>query len=154
MWYAWERRESVEGFGGKPEGKRPLRRPRCRWEDGIRVDLGEIDGGVCSGFILLRIGAEPLGCGAMELLNHRERNRHLRMVTSVGVNPDLAFIKHYWPSSWWSVTYTFHGSVHINKAITQQFQLGVLSRKVIQPMFLNFFGHYQVIKCMVCTCHK
>jgi hypothetical protein len=27
---------------GKPEGKRPLGRPRCRWEDGIRMDLGEI----------------------------------------------------------------------------------------------------------------
>jgi hypothetical protein len=25
----------------KPEGKRPLGRPRRRWEDGIRVDLGE-----------------------------------------------------------------------------------------------------------------
>jgi hypothetical protein len=27
---------------GKPEGKRPLRRPRCRWEDEIRMDLREI----------------------------------------------------------------------------------------------------------------
>jgi hypothetical protein len=27
---------------GKPEGKRPLGRPRYRWEDGIRMDLGEI----------------------------------------------------------------------------------------------------------------
>jgi hypothetical protein len=26
---------------GKPEGKRPLRRPRRRWEDGIKMDLGE-----------------------------------------------------------------------------------------------------------------
>jgi hypothetical protein len=26
---------------GKPEGKRPLGRPRRRWEDGIRVDLRE-----------------------------------------------------------------------------------------------------------------
>jgi hypothetical protein len=26
----------------KPEGKRPLGRPRRRWEDGIRMDLGEI----------------------------------------------------------------------------------------------------------------
>jgi len=24
---------------GKPEGKRPLRRPRCRWEDSIKMDL-------------------------------------------------------------------------------------------------------------------
>jgi hypothetical protein len=26
----------------KPEGKRPLRRPRCRWIDNIKVDLLEI----------------------------------------------------------------------------------------------------------------
>jgi hypothetical protein len=24
---------------GKPEGKRPLRRPRRRWQNGIRMDL-------------------------------------------------------------------------------------------------------------------
>jgi hypothetical protein len=30
---------------GKPEGKRPLGRPRCRWEDGIRMDLREIGWG-------------------------------------------------------------------------------------------------------------
>jgi hypothetical protein len=27
---------------GKPEGRRPLRRPRCRWEDNLRVNLREI----------------------------------------------------------------------------------------------------------------
>jgi len=27
---------------GKSEGKRPLRRPRHRWEDNIRLDLREI----------------------------------------------------------------------------------------------------------------
>jgi hypothetical protein len=27
---------------GKPEGKRPLRRSRCRWEDDIKMDLSEI----------------------------------------------------------------------------------------------------------------
>jgi hypothetical protein len=26
-------------LAGKPEGKRALGRPRCRWEDGIRMDL-------------------------------------------------------------------------------------------------------------------
>jgi hypothetical protein len=35
---------------GKPEGNSPLERPRHRWEDGIRMDLGEI------GFSRLRIG--------------------------------------------------------------------------------------------------
>jgi hypothetical protein len=27
---------------GKPEGKRPLGRPRCRWVDNIKIDLREI----------------------------------------------------------------------------------------------------------------
>jgi hypothetical protein len=27
---------------GKPEGRRPLGRPRRRWEDGVRMDLREI----------------------------------------------------------------------------------------------------------------
>jgi hypothetical protein len=27
---------------GKPEGKRPLRRPRRGWKDNINIDLGEI----------------------------------------------------------------------------------------------------------------
>jgi ribosome biogenesis protein Nip4 len=27
---------------GKPEERRPLRRPRRRWEDNIKMDLGEI----------------------------------------------------------------------------------------------------------------
>jgi hypothetical protein len=30
---------------GKPEGKRPLGRPRRRWEDNIRMDLREIGWG-------------------------------------------------------------------------------------------------------------
>jgi hypothetical protein len=29
----------------KPEGKRPLGRPRCRWVDNIRMDLGEVGWG-------------------------------------------------------------------------------------------------------------
>jgi hypothetical protein len=27
---------------GKPEGKGPLRRPGCRWEDNIKMDLQEV----------------------------------------------------------------------------------------------------------------
>jgi hypothetical protein len=41
---------------GKPEGKRPLERPRRRWEDGIKIELREIGWGGCSGFTWLRIG--------------------------------------------------------------------------------------------------
>jgi hypothetical protein len=33
---------SIHILVGKPEGKRPLRRPRRRWEDNIRMDLREI----------------------------------------------------------------------------------------------------------------
>ena len=30
---------------GKPEGKRPLGRPRCTWEDNIKMDLQKVGGG-------------------------------------------------------------------------------------------------------------
>jgi hypothetical protein len=42
MWLACERRDKYRVLVGKPEGKRPLGRPRHRWEDGIRMDLGDI----------------------------------------------------------------------------------------------------------------
>jgi hypothetical protein len=58
---------------GKPEGKRPLGRPRRRWEDGIRMDLREIGldstvsrqgpvAGCCE------CGDEPSGSCATELV--------------------------------------------------------------------------------------
>jgi hypothetical protein len=45
-------------FVGKPEGKRPLGRPRRRWVDTIRMDLGETgwDGVDWIGLMWLRIG--------------------------------------------------------------------------------------------------
>jgi len=46
---------------GKPEGKRPLGRPRRRWEDNIKMDLQEVG-----------------GCGyLMELAQDRDRWRVL-----------------------------------------------------------------------------
>jgi hypothetical protein len=47
---------------GKPKGRRPLGRPRHRWEDNIKVDLQEIGGG---------------GGGWMELAEDRDRWRAL-----------------------------------------------------------------------------
>ena len=47
---------------GKPEGKRPLGRPKRRWEDNIKMDLREVGG----------------GCGDwMELTQDRDRWRAL-----------------------------------------------------------------------------
>ena len=37
---------------GKPEGKRPLGRPRRRWEDNIKIDLQEV-GRVCGDWMEL-----------------------------------------------------------------------------------------------------
>jgi len=42
---------------GKPEGRRPLGRPRCRWEDNIKMDLREVEG-VETGWSWLRIGTD------------------------------------------------------------------------------------------------
>jgi hypothetical protein len=41
---------------GKPEGKRPLGRPRCKWVENIKMDLREIEGMVWIGLIWLKIG--------------------------------------------------------------------------------------------------
>jgi hypothetical protein len=49
-------------LAGKPEGKRPLGRPRHRWEDNIKMNLQETGG----------------GCGDwMELAQDRDRWRTL-----------------------------------------------------------------------------
>ena len=37
-----ERRSTFKTLTGKPTGKRPLGRPRRRWEDNIRIHLEEI----------------------------------------------------------------------------------------------------------------
>jgi hypothetical protein len=37
-----EKRNAYRLLVGKPEGKRPLGRPRRRWVDNIRMDLGEV----------------------------------------------------------------------------------------------------------------
>jgi hypothetical protein len=37
-----ERRGAYRVLVGKPEGRRPLRRPRRRWEDNIKTDLREV----------------------------------------------------------------------------------------------------------------
>jgi hypothetical protein len=37
-----EKRNAYRILVGKPEGKRPLGRPRHRWVDNIKIDLGEI----------------------------------------------------------------------------------------------------------------
>jgi hypothetical protein len=40
-----ERRDVHRGLMGKPEGRRPLGRPRCRWEGNIKMDLQEVECG-------------------------------------------------------------------------------------------------------------
>jgi hypothetical protein len=35
----------IQGFGGKTEGKRPLGRPKRRWENNIKMDLQEVGWG-------------------------------------------------------------------------------------------------------------
>ena len=39
------RERRAQGFGGETDGKRPLGRPRRRWEDNIKMDLQEVGRG-------------------------------------------------------------------------------------------------------------
>jgi hypothetical protein len=58
---------------GKPEGKTPLGRPRCRWEDGIRMDggCGLDSSGSGQGPVAgcCECGDEPSGSCATELVS-------------------------------------------------------------------------------------
>jgi hypothetical protein len=47
-----ERRGAYRALVGKPDGRRPLERPRRRWKDNIKMDLREV------GLIWLRIGKD------------------------------------------------------------------------------------------------
>jgi len=40
---------------GKPEGKRPLGRPRHRWEGNIKIDLQEVE---CGGMDWIELGED------------------------------------------------------------------------------------------------
>jgi hypothetical protein len=47
----------MQGFVGKPEGKRKLGIPRRRWQDNIKMDLQEVRCGAWAVFIWLRTEA-------------------------------------------------------------------------------------------------
>jgi len=42
------------GFGGKPEGRGPLGRPRRRWVDNFKMDLQEVEWGGVDCIVLAR----------------------------------------------------------------------------------------------------
>jgi hypothetical protein len=68
-----EERKVYKVLVGKPEGKRPLGRPRRRWEDGIRMDLMEIGLGGVDWIRLAQdseCGDEPSGSCATELVSY------------------------------------------------------------------------------------
>ena len=52
-----ERRGAYRILVGKTEGRRPLGRPRRRWEEDIKMNLREVEWGMWTGSILFRIGA-------------------------------------------------------------------------------------------------
>ena len=50
-----ERRDVYKVLVGKSEGKRPLERPWCRWEDNIKMDLQEVG---CGGMDLIEVAQD------------------------------------------------------------------------------------------------
>jgi hypothetical protein len=51
-----EERGAYRILMGRPEGRRPLGRPRLRWEDNIKMDLKEVEWGAWTGLKWLRTG--------------------------------------------------------------------------------------------------
>jgi hypothetical protein len=61
-----EKRDACRILVGRPEGRRPLGRPRCRWEDNIKMDLQEV------------------GCGGMDWIEvAQDRDRWRAVVNAV-----------------------------------------------------------------------
>ena len=56
------------GWGKKPEGKRPLGRPRRRWEDNIKINLHEV------------------GCGGMDWIELAQDMDRRRAVVNAVMN--------------------------------------------------------------------
>ena len=69
-----ERREVYRVLVGKPEGRRPLQRPRRRWEDNIKMDLEEV------------------GCGGMDWIDATQ-DRDRWWATCDSGNEPSGFIK-------------------------------------------------------------
>jgi len=55
---------------GKPEGKRPLGRPRRRWEDNIKMDRQEVGGG-CGDWMVLAQDRERWRALVSTVMNFR-----------------------------------------------------------------------------------
>jgi hypothetical protein len=59
MWHTWGGGRGVcRVLIGRPEGKRPLGRPRRRWEDNIKMDLREIGIDGANWILLARGGVQ------------------------------------------------------------------------------------------------
>ena len=54
--YIGKKRGAYRILVGKPEGKRPLIRPRRRWEENTKMVLQEVRWGAWTGLIWIRIG--------------------------------------------------------------------------------------------------
>jgi len=64
-----EKRGLYRVMVGKPEGKRPLGRPRRRWEDNIKVGLQEV------------------GCGGMDWIELAQDRDRWRALVNAVMNP-------------------------------------------------------------------
>jgi hypothetical protein len=53
-----DRRGAYRVLVTRPEGKRQLSRPKCTWEDNIKMDRQEMGWGTGTGMIWLRLGTD------------------------------------------------------------------------------------------------
>jgi hypothetical protein len=67
-----EKRGVYRVLVGKPEGKRPLVRPRSRWENNIKTDLQEV------------------GCGGMDWIEPVQDSDRLRALVNAVMNLRVA----------------------------------------------------------------
>jgi hypothetical protein len=60
-----DKRGAYRVLMGNTEGKRPLGRPRRRWEDDIKMDIQELGSGAWTGLVWLSRGTGGSSCNAV-----------------------------------------------------------------------------------------
>jgi hypothetical protein len=68
MWHVWGRRSAYTALVGKSEGRRPLGRPRRKWEDNIKMDFREV------------------GCGGVDWFDLTQDTDRWRVVVNTVIN--------------------------------------------------------------------
>ena len=123
---------------GKPEGRRPLGRPRCRWVDNIMMDLQEV------------------GCGYMDWIGLAKDRDRWRTFVSVVMNLRVPwnagnFLTSFKPDSFSRMT--LHHGVS-NRTTLQVFVTYLTGTLYVHPLWFYKHQHNSRVRSKLFVCQR